>query len=231
MKKLFFFALIFFSIGAYSQCNDSFFPFNEGVSFEQTAYDKKGKEQGKTISSILKVDGSSATVKNVFFDKKDKEVADGDYTIICEGDMIKIDFNNFIPDEMLSQYGDAEVAVEGDFITVPNDLQQGQTLPDGSGVVTIKMSGAAAMNIKMNITITDRTVEKAETLTTSAGSYETFKIIQKTIVKMNIMGMNKTTESSSASWFAKEVGMVKNESYNKKGDLVGYTLLTSFNKN
>lgn len=231
MKKLFAFILPLFTLSAFAQCDNSFFPFQEGITFEQTAYDKKGKEQGKTSSSIQSVDGSSATVNNIFYDKKGEEVANGDYTIVCEENTVKFDFNNFIPEEMLNQYGDAEVTVEGDFISVPNDLQPGQTLPDGSGTVTIKMSGAAGMNIKMDMTITDRKVEKAETLNTPAGSFDTFKITQKTIVKMNMMGMNKTTESLSASWFAKEVGMVKNESYNQKGDMMGYTLLTAFNKN
>ncbi|MEQ8906226.1 hypothetical protein [Ekhidna sp.] len=231
MKKLLSIALSVFTFSLFGQCNDAFFPFEEGVNFEQTSYDKKGKTQGRTISTVLNVDGSSATVKNVFFDKKDEEVADGEYTIICEGDVIKMDFNNFIPEEMLSQYGDAEVKVEGDFITIPDDLQEGQTLQDGSGTVTITMASQAAMNIKMDMEIIDRKVEKAETLDTPAGSFDTYKITQKTIVTMNMMGMKKTTETSSASWFSKGVGMVKNESYDQKGNLAGYSLLTAFNKN
>ncbi|MEO9482350.1 MAG: hypothetical protein ABJG47_02850 [Ekhidna sp.] len=231
MKKFLTISLSIFTLSLFGQCSDSFFPFEEGVSFEQTAYDKKGKALGKTISSVLSVEGSTASVKNVFFDKKDKEVADGEYEIICEGNVIKMDFNNFIPDEVLNQYGEAEITVKGDFITIPDGLEVGQSLQDGAGTVTIKMSGAAAMNITMDMKIVDRKVEKSETLNTPAGSFETFKIIQRSIVTMKIMGMNKTTESSSASWFAKGTGMVKNESYNQKGDMIGYTLLTSFSKN
>ncbi|GAB4244072.1 MAG: hypothetical protein Tsb0034_22190 [Ekhidna sp.] len=92
------------------------------------------------------------------------------------------------------------------------------------------MSNAAAMNITMDMMITDRKVEKVETLETPAGSYETYKITQKTTMTMNMMGIKKTTESTSASWLARGVGMVKNESYDKKGSLIGYTLMTSFNK-
>ncbi|MEQ8627533.1 hypothetical protein [Ekhidna sp.] len=230
MKKLFTLLLIGCTISVYAQCDDSFFPFTEGVSFEQTAYDKKGKEQGKSMSEVVSVDGSTAVVKNVYFDKKGKEMADGDYSIVCEGNTIKMDFNNFIPEGMLDQYGDAEVSVEGDFITIPDNLQVGQTLPDGTGTITIKMTSTAAMNITMDMTITDRKVEKKETLDTPAGSFESFKITQTTIMKMNMMGMSKTTETSAASWYAKGVGMVRNENYDKKGSLMGYTLLTSFNK-
>jgi len=42
----------------------------------------------------------------------------------------------------------------------------------------------------------------------------------KTIMKM---------ETSSTEWFSKEVGMVKSESYNKKGKLISYSLLTAYN--
>lgn len=229
MKQLLTLALISFTLASSAQCDDSFFPFQKGLSFEQTSFDKKDKEQGKSKNEIITIDGSSATVKSILLDKKGEEIADGEYSVICEGNTIKIDFNNFIPEEMLNQYGDADVTVEGDFITIPDNLQAGQTLPDGSGKVTISMSNGA-MNITMDMTITDRKVDKAETLDTPAGSFDTFKISQTTIVKMNMMGMNKTTESASATWYSKGVGMVKNESYNKKGDLMGYTLLTSFDK-
>ncbi|WP_425392836.1 hypothetical protein [Ekhidna sp.] len=231
MKKILILIFSISTLALNAQCDNSFFPFEEGVSFEQTTYDKKGKVQGKTFSEIVVIDESSASVKNVIYDKKGKEVADGEYTIVCEGNTIKMDFNNFIPEGMLDQYGDAEVTVEGDFITIPADLEEGQSLPDGEGKVTIEMTSAAAMNITMDMKITDRKVEKMETLETLAGSFETFKITQTTTVTMKMMGMNKTTESSSASWFAKGVGMVKNENYNKKGDMVSYTLLTEFNKN
>lgn len=230
MKSLITLVLTICTLTVFAQCDDAFFPFNEGVSFEQTAYDKKGKEQGKSMSEVVSVDGSSAVVKNVYFDKKGKEIADGEYTIICEGSTIKMDFNNFIPEGTLDQYGDAEVNVEGDFISIPDNLEVGQTLPDGTGTITIKMTSTAAMTITMEMTITDRKVEKSETIKTPAGSFDTFKISQTTIMKMNMMGMNKTTETSAASWYAKGVGMVRNENYDKKGSLMGYTQLTAFNK-
>lgn len=230
MKKLILLLLSISTFTAFSQCDDSFFPFEEGVSFEQTSYDKKGKEQGKTLSTVLAVEGTSATVKNVFYDQKGKSITDGEYTIICEGNVVKFDFNNFLPKDMLSQYGDAEVIVEGDFISIPNNLKAGRSLPDGSGTITVIMGGEAAMNIKMDMTITNRKVEKMETLTTPAGSFETYKITQTSIMKMNMMGISRTTETSSASWFAREVGMVKNESFNEKGKLMGSTLLTTFSK-
>ena len=55
MKKLFTLLLIGCTLSTFAQCDDSFFPFTEGVSFEQTVYDKKGKEQGKSMSEVILV--------------------------------------------------------------------------------------------------------------------------------------------------------------------------------
>jgi hypothetical protein len=38
------------------------------------------------------------------------------------------------------------------------------------------------------------------------------------------------TEASSKEWYAEGVGLVKSEIYNKKGKLMGYSELTSFEK-
>lgn len=228
MKNIFIILACFVASSAIAQCDNAFFPFEEGVVFEQTAYDKKGKEQGKTKSEILNVEGATVSVGNAFYDKKGEQIAEADYSITCEDNVMKMDFGNFIPKQMLDQYGDADIKVEGDFITIPNDLEAGQELEDAAGKIIISVSG---MNIKMDMNIVDRKVEKAETLETPAGSYPTYKINQKTIVKTNIMGMNKTVESTSSSWFAKGVGMVKTESYHKNGNLLSSTLLTAFSKN
>jgi len=209
------------------QCDNSYFPFKEGATFEQTSYNKKGKEEGRTVSTVTAIAGNEATVENKIYDKKGELITEGSYTIVCEENTIKFDFSNFVPEEMLSQYGDADVSIEGDLIALPGDLSVGQNLEDGSGKVIVDMS---AMKMNMDMAMTERKVESKESITTKAGTFETFKITQNNTVDLKMAGISKSTESSSASWFAKGVGMVKTESYNKKGDLIGYTLLTSFNK-
>ncbi len=86
----------------------------------------------------------------------------------------------------------------------------------------------SAMKMNMDMALTERIVETKETLTTKAGSFDCYKVSQNTAVTMDMMGMKRTTETSSASWFAKGVGMVRTENYDKKGNLMGYSLLTAF---
>ncbi len=133
MKKLLAPLFILISLATSAQCNNSFFPFKEGTIFEQTNFNKKDKVQGKTVSTVTAIQGNEATVENKLYDDKGKFLTEASYTIICDGNTIKFDFESFVPEETFSQYGDAEVTVEGDFISVPNDLSVGQSLPDGTG--------------------------------------------------------------------------------------------------
>ena len=229
MKKLLAPLFLLISLVTFAQCDNSFFPFKEGTTFEQTSYNKKDKVQGKTVSTITSIEGNESTVENKIYDDKGKLLTDASYKIICDDNMIKFDFESFVPEETFSQYGgDAEVTIEGDFISLPNDLSVGQSLSDATGKVTVDMS---AMKMKMDMAFTERNVELKETLTTTAGSFDCYKVSQNTAVTMDMMGMKRTTETSSASWFAKGVGMVRTENYDKKGNLIGYSLLTAFQSN
>jgi hypothetical protein len=84
----------------------------------------------------------------------------------------------------------------------------------------------ASMNgmslIKLNMNITDRSVVTSEVVKTPAGSFDCMKIVQTT----SMDGLGKSTYES-ASWYAKGVGMVRTENYDKKGELDTYTELTS----
>tara|TARA_Y100001949_G_scaffold173397_1_gene178902 strand:- start:13 stop:705 length:693 start_codon:yes stop_codon:yes gene_type:complete len=230
MKKLFTAtAVLFATFTINAQCDNAYFPLSDGVTFEQTSYNAKGKEEGKTSSVVSSDSDTKALVSNKIYDKKGDLVTEGDYEVICEDGKIKMDIEQFIPDEMLNSYENMEVIVEGDFLEFPNELSVGQNLPEGNGKITIKM-GEGAVNMIMNMTFTNRKVEAQESLTTPAGTFDTYKISQTTISEMEIMGMKREMTFTSTSWIAEGVGNVKTENYDKKGKLQSYTELTSFSK-
>ena len=70
----------------------------------------------------------------------------------------------------------------------------------------------------------DRKVEKREDITTSAGTFNCIVISQTISTKMMVR-----IKASSKECYAENVGMVRSESYNKKGKLLGYSELTKFN--
>ena len=201
----------------------------EGSSFEYTNTDKKGKTEGVTSYTISNVsqEGSAtnATFDLKFIDKKGKEVFNTNYTISCDGGMVRIDYESLFPSQMMQQYTEmgVEMDISGTDIQLPNDLTVGQDLQDANVDVSVNMSG-----IKMNISVimTDRKVESKESVTTPAGTFDCYVVSETNVSKT----MGATIEMNSKQWLAEGVGMIKQESYKKNGDLMSKTELTKFSK-
>ncbi len=217
------------SIGfAQNQCS-KFYPMEEGTTFQYTSSDKKGKPEGTidyTISDVS--DNGPATVATFdlkYTDKKGKELFESNYKISCENGTVSIDYKSLFPTQMMQQYSDMDIEMDvtGTDIELPNDLSVGQELSDANVSIAMSMSG-----IKMNTTVdqTDRKVEKKESVTTPAGTYDCYLITETTTSKT----MGASFELNSKLWLAEGVGMVKQESYKKNGDLMSRSELTKFSK-
>jgi len=74
--------------------------------------------------------------------------------------------------------------------------------------------------------IKNREVIGKETITTPAGIFDCYVISYNIDLNTN-MGMSQS--NSAKQWIAEGVGMVKQEDYNKKGEITSSSLLTSFN--
>jgi len=118
-------------------------------------------------------------------------------------------------------YKDMQVSLTSDKLDLPNNLTVGQTLKEGTATMVISNQGMKLMT--MNIHVYNRKVETKETITVPAGTYECFKITydveSKVIFKV---------QGIAAEWYAKGIGMVKQETYDSKGKITGSTLLKSF---
>ena len=226
MKKSFlllFSSLFFFSIQSYAQCN-VYYPLHEGLVWEYENYNAKGKLQGRQRQQVKQfettADGFKAIVAFDLKDEKGKDVMDGELEMECKDGVFYFDMRKFIPAEQLKALGDTEVQVESENLEYPSSLSPGQSLKDG-GVTMTAVGSAIPMKITMDII--DRKVEAVESLATPAGTFETYKITSKSIMK-NQMGISMTFEYENVEWLAKEVGVVKSESF-RKGKSNGYTLL------
>jgi hypothetical protein len=199
----------------------------EGTSFEYTSYNKKGKTDGVTSYNVTTAensgDTSTATMKISFTDEKGKNVFETDYTFSCTNGMVTIDYESLIPKQMLEQYKDMEMEISGTDIEIPNELEVGRELEDANVTLKVSMSG---INMNTNVDMTDRKVEKQETITTPAGTYECYVIYS---VNQSKMMMAKMTFPSRV-WLAEGIGMVKQETYKKNGDLMSRMELTKFSK-
>lgn len=220
--------LLGISTNAQDNCS-KYYPMVEGSSFEYTNYGKKGKIDGVTNYTISSVtsEGSAtrATLDLKMHDKKGKEMFTSNYSFTCEDNMVKIDYQSLFPAQMMKQYSDMdlEMDISGTDIELPSDLSVGKELADANVSIAMNMSG-----IKMNVSVdqTNRKVISKENITTSAGSFDCMVITETT--KSKTMGAN--IEMNSKLWLAEGVGMIKQETYKKNGDLMSKTELTKYSK-
>lgn len=229
MKKILLSALsaILFSFSSFAQLNCSkYYPMKEGTSFQYTNYDKKAKADGTSTYTVSKVETTGektiATMSIQIADKKSKELMQSTYEVICSDGGIKIDFESLMPTALLEQYKEMDVKMTGTDIELPNELSVGQNLADANVTMSISMSG---MNMKTTVNMINRNVEKKESITTDAGTFECFVIYSKN--ETQVMGMTKIFPSRI--WLSEGVGMVKQESYKENGDLMSTTKLTKIN--
>ncbi|WKN33051.1 hypothetical protein PZB74_06800 [Porifericola rhodea] len=216
-----------------AQCGNNFYRLKEGSEFEMTSYDKKDRPQGRTVNVISAInekgDTYEATFSSKIYDKKDKLITEGEFVMICDGDMLKIDMQRMLNSmEQLSAYENMEVEATGDFMELPSSLDVGQSLSDASTTVKVKMGESSATLSEMNIKINDRKVDSKEDITTSAGSFTCYKVSYITDVDMKMMGINRKSSYQGAEWIAEGVGVVRTETYDKKGKVSSYSLLTAY---
>lgn len=207
-----------------AQCHD-YFQFTEGKSWTYENYNDKDKLQGsqqQEVTAFEETDGGYAATLNVkSFDKKGNESGDGELEMICDNGTFTFDMRRFVSEEQMSAMENFAVEVEAENLTYPSDLEPGQSLPDGSITVT---AVGTTVPMKITINITDRKVESMESVSTPMGDFDALKITSNSTMT-NQMGINMTFEFEQVEWIAKEVGMVKSESY-RKGKMQGYSVLT-----
>lgn len=206
-----------------------YYPMVDGSSFEYTNYNKKGKIDGVTnytVSSVTSLGAATkATLELKMSDKKGKEVYDLNYNFTCENNVVKVDYKSLFPAQMMQQYSemDIEMDISGTDIELPNNLNVGEELADANVTINMNISG-----IKMEISVDqiNRKVISKESVTTAAGTFDCMVITETT--KSKTMGAK--IELNSKLWLAEGVGMIKQETYKKNGDLMSKTELSKFSK-
>ena len=227
MKKLalLFYLLLWLVSEASAQCTNPYYNFKQGMLLEMTSFDSKGKITSKTISEIKSVaksgNGLNADIDFRLIDDKGNDISSGSYQIKCNNGVLQIDVSRMIPQESLQVFKDMEATIEMTELQLPSDLQVGSSLPDASFMMKTQSD---QMPMTFTFDIVNRKVESKESITTSAGTFECFKITYD--VNSKIVFAN--TKMKGVDYVAKGVGTVKTETYKSNGKIAGYTQLTKF---
>lgn len=219
--------LCLFSFQSYSQDCKPYFPMAEGAIMEYSNFNKRGKLDNKVKHTVnsKEVDGEnlSVSVEAVHTDKKGKETYRNEYNVRCEKGKFYFDMSKMIPEEQMAAYEGMDVEVDADKVEIPANPVEGTELEDGEVEVSVSNAGIAITTI--TVEVFNRKILKKESVTTEAGTFDCFVISQDVKTVMGKV-IPVTVKSSSKEWYAPNVGIVKSESFNKKGKLTGTSELT-----
>lgn len=227
MKKLIFITAIFL-IGISSKAQETFFPTKEGTVLTYKTFDKKDKVTNTIKYTIKHVSISGSNMDITYLcesiDPKDKLVFKDEITIHQKGDKLYFDMGNFINKAAFQQNGEipAEIQVKGNNMEVTLNPQPGDVLPDANVEMSVKMG---FINMKMSADVTNRKVEAIEDVTVKAGTFKGYKFS----CEVNSSAMGIKVKAKNIDWYAKGIGTVKTESYDKNGNLQSHTELVELN--
>lgn len=219
------FVLLSFNISA-QECT-AYFPFEKGVEFSYSNFNKKGKVTSKAthiVNEITSENGSlKASVSTINQDKKGNELTQTDYQVYCKDNVLEMDISSILSPGMTASIENMEVSISGDSFKLPSELKEGQEISDTYTEIKAGMNGMTIMT--MGISHSNKVVEGNEKVTTDAGTFDCIKISYDVSIKMV---MTKTYHV--VTWYNKRVGMVKQETRNKRNKLESSSELTSFKK-
>jgi hypothetical protein len=225
--------LLLLVAGHAQDCSGFYYLSNSEV--QMTTYDKKGKESGKvtyTISGVTKSNNTiSANFVSQMTDEKGKSLSKGAGKYKCSGGNLFIDAKVAMPQEQMAAYKDMDVKADEVFIEYPANISNGQSLKDANFKMDVTNKGSAFSAITMDQT--NRKVEGKESITSPAGTWDCWKITCDGRFRATVggpAGIGIPFNFKTTEWFAPGFGIVKTETYNKNGKLIGSTLITSVKK-
>ncbi len=194
-----------------------------GKRIETTIYNKKGEEDGKQIWRVNKViQNDTATFGTIKCELKDKDgivISSLVNEIYCNADKLKMNLKMLMTEAQLKHLGKAKIIPKGDYMEYPTTVKVGDKLNDGYLDMNITTEKGIDMNVILEIT--NRTVGVKESITSTAGTWECYKITSKQKIVSKVAGIGFPSKVEVTEWYAPGVGVIKTFTKN------GSTLITS----
>jgi len=174
------------------------------------------------VQTVVSKTDNSVELKTESYDiKEDTVLYSADVKMTCKNGKWYIDMSKMLDKSALSANKDMQIEVSSDELEVPQNPTVGQKFNDATVTATISNQGFKIMT--MTVTVSNRVVEKKESIKTSAGTFDCYKLTYDVQSGMGFMKINTKT----AEWYSEKAGSVRTETYDKKGNLMGYSEITS----
>ena len=189
-----------------------YFATQPGSQASFRVYDNKGEFRGSYDETLKSLNGESfddATVilEQVYFDKNGehlfKDVTANMFLYFKDGELtVKLE-------TIRKGIATKDLMVKGCVVFVPSDIRAGEKLPDRSLSIKIGSIGGT-------VELTERKVLGMESVTVPAGTFNAAKVQEKQKTRVAII----TEEVIIITWMVKDIGCVRQETYNSKGRLL-----------
>jgi hypothetical protein len=191
--------------------------FKKGAVIEGTSYDANGKQTHQETTTVTDVSEEGGVL--IATSSSLTNGAAGEKTINlvykCDGTNLFMDIN-----AMLANFAGMG-KIKGDVkpVQFPINISEGQTLPEASYTISMDR-GATKMDITS--TIKNRTVGAKEKITTTAGTWDCYKVNND--LESDVQGLDEETKKimdavkdktkmSMVMWYTPELGVVRTDMY------------------
>ncbi|NMH87555.1 TapB family protein [Flavivirga algicola] len=232
MMKTKFLIVIFICLSqvVVSQNCEAISPYTEGMRLEYTNYNKKGKVKSVdnyVVKSVTTINGEliieiESTQKN---NKNKESVARKDILKCVDGNFY-VDMAGYLAHQNDDQKSNLQVRAEGDFVEFPDNLSEGLELKDATIELKIGSDDSASSASFADMKVYNRKVIQNASFQNKAGTFDAYKMTFDYIFTLGFIKVR----GSGIEWYVKGIGIVKTESYSKKGKLRWTRELTKITK-
>lgn len=201
------------SVSFSQDCKDYYYLQNN-KTVEMSFYNKKAELTGMQVYTVsgVKTSGgvTTGTVNSELFDKKGKTVSKATSVMKCTGGVFMVDLKMSLPQDQAAPFANATATGDNIYLEYPASMKEGDMLKDGNLEMDVDNSNGLKQSIKLSMT--NRKVEVKESVTTSAGTWECYRISYKSKLVIKTMGIGIPISMEITEWFAPGFGVVKTKS-------------------
>jgi hypothetical protein len=204
---------ILIACSAIAQDCGNYYFLQNNKTIEMTVYNRKGDPDGRQIYTVsdVKNEGGSTTssFQSEMFNKKGKSISKGTGKVQCQGGVMFVDMKVRLSEQQQEQFANADAKIDNMYIEYPPNMKAGDALKDANMTLDMDNKG---MKQSLILNVINRKVEAKESVTTTAGTWECFKISSKNKITIKTMGIGVPVNFDVTEWYAPGFGIVKTES-------------------
>jgi len=227
MKRITLTLIILMIASAAVFCDEAFFPAKKGMVLLSANLGANGRTEGYSRMTVKDVRGSGDNITVVYtmqiLDKNRRIARNGserEYTLNITNGVAMYRLDDIMDPFFLTR--GFEYTMTAGSMPIPSNLAQGTRLQNTW--LKINVNVPIIGTVTADTSITNIVCAGTETITVRAGTFEAYKITQRSSTTTTGWPMPQIT-NTGATWYVRGIGVVKSVSYDDKGKIESSTEL------